>query len=151
MDCIVRPVRETDFRQIIAIDARITGIDKTTYWSDVFDRYGGGRRPSERFFFVATPDGDDDGQILGYVIGEVRAWEFGSAPCGWVFAFSVDPDAREMRIGEQLFEAVSDAFRNAGIRTMRTMVPRDNELHMAFFRSEGMMAGPYLQLEKDLS
>ena len=34
-------------------------------------------------------------------------------------------------------------------RTMRTMVARDNTLHMMFFRSEGMMAGRYLQLLSD--
>jgi hypothetical protein len=33
---------------------------------------------------------------------------------------------------------------------MRTMVARDNRLHLLFFRSAGMVAGPYLQLEKDL-
>jgi hypothetical protein len=33
---------------------------------------------------------------------------------------------------------------------MRTMVARDNRLHSLFFRGEGMMAGPYIQLEKDL-
>jgi hypothetical protein len=30
-------------------------------------------------------------------------------------------------------------------------VARDNRLHSLFFRGEGMMAGPYIQLEKDLS
>jgi hypothetical protein len=30
------------------------------------------------------------------------------------------------------------------------MVARQNQLHMAFFRSEGMVAGPYIQLEMDL-
>jgi hypothetical protein len=30
------------------------------------------------------------------------------------------------------------------------MVARDNRLHLLFFRSEGMMAGPYIQLEKEL-
>jgi hypothetical protein len=33
---------------------------------------------------------------------------------------------------------------------MRTMVARDNRLHLMFFRGEGMMAGPYIQLEKDI-
>ena len=33
---------------------------------------------------------------------------------------------------------------------MRTMVARDSRLPLLFFRSEGMMAGPYIQLEKDL-
>jgi len=36
------------------------------------------------------------------------------------------------------------------VRKMRTMVARANRLHLMFFRSEGMMAGPYLQLEKEL-
>ena len=35
-------------------------------------------------------------------------------------------------------------------RAMRTMVARDNRLHLLFFRGEGMMAGPYIQLEKEL-
>jgi hypothetical protein len=33
---------------------------------------------------------------------------------------------------------------------MRTMVARDNRLHLLFFRSQGMMAGPYIQLEKEV-
>jgi hypothetical protein len=33
---------------------------------------------------------------------------------------------------------------------MRTMVARDNQLHLLFFRGEGMKAGPYIQLEKEL-
>jgi hypothetical protein len=33
---------------------------------------------------------------------------------------------------------------------MRTMVARDGRLPLLFFRSEGMIAGPYIQLEKDL-
>jgi L-amino acid N-acyltransferase YncA len=53
-------------------------------------------------------------------------------------------------VGHRLFAAMSQTFRQAGARTMRTMVARENTLHMSFFRSEGMMAGPYLQLEKSL-
>ena len=33
---------------------------------------------------------------------------------------------------------------------MRTMMARDNHLLMSFFRSQGMMAGPYIELEKAL-
>ena len=38
----------------------------------------------------------------------------------------------------------------AGVSKMRTMVARDGHLPLLFFRSEGMIAGPYTQLEKDL-
>ena len=89
-------------------------------------------------------------RLLGFIIGEVRAWEFGSTPCGWVFALSVDPDARLHGAGRALLEAMSAEFKKAGVGKMRTMVERNTMLQMLFFRSEGMMAGPYIQLEKDL-
>jgi ribosomal protein S18 acetylase RimI-like enzyme len=147
----IRRARASDIALVIDLDARITRIAKPDYWRDIFERYGS-RRLDERFLLVAVADDAAAGgaPLLGYIIGEVRAWEFGSEPCGWVFAFSVDPRAREQHIGEQLFEAISREFRAAGVHIMRTMVARDNQLHLAFFRSEGMMAGRYIQLEKEL-
>ncbi len=144
----VRKVREADIADVIALDARVTGLAKPDYWRSVFDRYGK-RRLGERMFLVAVvPDGA--GPILGFIIGEVRAWEFGSPPCGWVFALSVAPRARLRGIGQALLDALAREFSKAGVQKMRTMVARDNRLHLLFFRSEGMMAGPYIQLEKDL-
>jgi GNAT superfamily N-acetyltransferase len=135
--------------QIIALDERVTGLAKPDYWQDVFVRYGK-RRLGERMFLVAADRQGPAAPILGFIIGEVRAWEFGSGPCGWVFALSVEPRARLHGIGQALLEALSAEFRKAGVDKMRTMVARGNQLHLLFFRSEGMMAGPYLQLEKNL-
>jgi hypothetical protein len=63
---------------------------------------------------------------------------------------SVEPEARLQSVATDLFEAISHEFKKAGVGKMRTMVGRDAQLPMLFFRSEGMMAGPYIQLEKDL-
>jgi ribosomal protein S18 acetylase RimI-like enzyme len=146
----VRRVRAADMPDIIALDERVTGLAKPDYWDDVFQRYGR-RRLAERFFLVAEPrEANARTPILGFIIGEVRAWEFGSAPCGWVFALSVEAQARLHGVGEALFEAISAEFRKAGMDRMRTMVARHNLLHLKFFRSEGMMAGPYIQLERAL-
>jgi len=146
----VRRVRAGDMGAVIALDERVTGLAKPDYWHDVFARYGE-RRLNERFFLVAEPAAANGRpSILGFIIGEVRAWEFGSAPCGWMFALSVEPRARLHGIGQALFEAISLEFIKAGVGKMRTMVSRDNRLHLMFFRSEGMMAGPYIQLEKEL-
>jgi ribosomal protein S18 acetylase RimI-like enzyme len=145
----IRPVRAADIAQVIAIDERITGLAKSAYWQEAYERYGK-RRPRERFFLVATAADQKAGHILGFIIGEIRAWEFGSAPCGWVFALSVDPGARLHGLGQAMFAAISAEFRKAGVTKMRTMVARDNQLHSLFFRGEGMMAGPYIQLEKEL-
>lgn len=146
----IRRVREADLDHIVGLDERVTELAKPDYWRDIFERYAT-RRVHERFFLVAEASGDTaDFKVLGYIVGEVRGWEFGSEPCGWVFAFAVEPGTRLQGIGEQLFEAISTEFRSAGMKIMRTMVPRQNQLHMAFFRSEGMVAGPYIQLEMEL-
>ncbi|MCP4319604.1 MAG: GNAT family N-acetyltransferase [Hyphomicrobiales bacterium] len=146
----IRAAAKADLDGVAAIDQRVTGNSKPDYWRDLYERYDT-RRTDERFFLIAEPADDaSDKPVVGYILGEVRAWEFGSEPCGWVFAFSVDPDNRLQGVGELLFEAISARFRVVGIKTMRTMVGRENRLHMAFFRSEGMTAGPYIQLEMEL-
>jgi GNAT superfamily N-acetyltransferase len=146
----VRGVRAADMRHVIALDQRVTGLAKPDYWQDIFERYGRRRRADRHFLIAEACASDDRTPILGFIIGEVRAWEFGSAPCGWVFALSVEPKARQHGVGDALFGAISQEFKTAGVTKMRTMVARDNRLHMLFFRGEGMMAGPYLQLEKEL-
>ncbi len=146
----IRSAEAADLDRVAALDALVTGVDKRAYWHDIYVRYTT-RLTDQRFFLLAEQQSSNaEPALLGFIVGEVRAWEFGSEPCGWVFAFSVDPDTRLQRVGEQLFEAVSERFKSVGINTMRTMVARDNQLHMAFFRSEGMTAGPFIQLEKEL-
>jgi len=146
----VRRVRAADVGDIIALDERVTGLAKPGYWNDVFQRYGR-RRLAERFFLVAEQrEAKTRSPILGFVIGEVRTWEFGSEPCGWVFALSVEAQARLHGVGEALLGAICAEFKKAGMNKTRTMVARDNLLHLKFFRSEGMTAGPYIQLERTL-
>jgi ribosomal protein S18 acetylase RimI-like enzyme len=141
----VRPVAAADLGQVIAIDAEVTGLEKTDYWYELFHRYGAGRT-RQRLFLVA----ESEAVIQGFIIGEVRDWEFGSAPCGWVFGLSVRPGARMAGIGARMLEAICDGFRRAGVDTVRTLLARDNSLVLSFFRSQGMMAAPFIPLEKDL-
>jgi ribosomal protein S18 acetylase RimI-like enzyme len=141
----IRPIQADDLDQVIALDAAITDIEKTDYWYELFHRYGV-RGGQQRHFLV----GVQGGQVLGYVIGEVRDWEFGSVPCGWVFGLSVHPDARLTGLGSRLLDAICDGFRRAGVRTVRTLLARDNNLILSFFRSQGMMAAPYIPLEMEL-
>jgi len=146
----IRRAQAADIPAVIALDERVTGLNKRDYWEDSFKRYAQSRR-ADGFFLVAEALDRKAGQpILGFIIGEVRAWEFGSAPCGWVFALSVEPELRLQGVGEALFETISAEFKKSGVRKMRTMVAHDNRLHLMFFRGSGMMAGPYIQLEKDI-
>lgn len=141
----IRRVRRGDLGSIVTLDARVTGIEKRDYWQALYRRYGTPAR-AERQFLVA----DAGGRVVGFVIGEVRDWEFGAPPCGWVFAIDVHPDARLAGIGTRLLEAICAGFRRAGVSKVRTMLARDNNLVLSFFRSQGLMTGPFIPLERDL-
>ena len=140
----IRRARPADLSQVIDIDARITGLRKARYWAGILRRYGG-RKP-QRFFFVA----ETQKRVDGYIVGEIRDWEFGSPPCGWVFGIGVRPDTRLRGTGARLLEEICAAFRRRGVDKVRTLLARDNALVLAFFRSQGMMAAPFIALERDL-
>jgi len=142
---VIRPVQRGDLDQVIAIDATVTGLEKRKYWASVFRRYGAGGHSEQQFLVALARE-----RVVGFVIGEVRDWEFGSPPCGWVFVIDVVPQARLSGVGTKLLEAISASFRRAGVRKLRTMLARDNQLILSFFRSHGMMAGPLLSLEMNL-
>ena len=141
----VRNVQAGDLGDVAAIDLEITRQPKPGYWAEIYQRYGTGRR-QQRFFLVA----DAAGRIEGFVIGEVRDWEFGSPRCGWVFAINVRPKARLAGIGSRLLGAICEGFRHLGVIKVRTLLGRDNQLILSFFRSQGMMAAPFIPLEIDL-
>ena len=142
---VIRPVLRGDLDAVIAIDATVTGLAKRKYWLSVYRRYGAGGRSPQQFLVALA-----QGRVVGFVIGEVRDWEFGSPPCGWVFALDVDPQQRLKGVGTQLLAAISAGFLRAGVRTLRTMLARDNTLMLSFFRSQGLMAGPLMSLETEL-
>ena len=63
------------------IDALHTGAEKRDYWDRIFTRFLAHDDP-ERIGIGTFVEGT----LHGYLFGEVRAFEFGSDPCGWIFA-----------------------------------------------------------------
>jgi ribosomal protein S18 acetylase RimI-like enzyme len=143
----IRQAVIADGPAVVALDAEITGTDKSGYWDDILQLFTGASPRIQRHFLVATGTNDE---LLGYVVGEIRAWEFGSPPCGWVLDLGVSPQHRERGIGSLLLDALAVEMKTAGIATIRTMVLRTDKVNLSFFRGEGLAAGPYIELEKRL-
>ena len=116
-DLVIRAAAAADIAAVSRLDSRITGISQAKYWEDMFERYG---KRTDRFFLIAEPPG---GGVVGFIIGEVRAWEFGSPPSGWIFALGVDPRTRLKKIGSRLFEAICACLAESGVDTVRTCWP----------------------------
>ena len=143
----VHVAEAADIDAVVALDAEITGTEKADYWANVYQQFAGASQRLKRYFLVAKTADD---QLAGFIVGEIRAWEFGSPPCGWVLALSVTPELRERGIGTLLFEALCARMKNDGVTTIRTMVLGNDKVNLSFFRGEGLAAGPYIELERRL-
>ena len=145
IELVIRAAEPGDLDAVIELDAETSGLAKPVYWQTMFQTYVP-VQSGQRYLLIA----DVDGETAGFVVGEVRAWEFGSPPCGWVFALGVSDAHREHHIGSRLMESIFDRFKTDGVLSVRTNVSRHDTLNLSFFRSLGMTAGPYVQLEMSL-
>jgi ribosomal protein S18 acetylase RimI-like enzyme len=135
-----------DLDEVTRIDALHTGEAKPSYWQRVFGEFLG-RDSDPRTFGVGVDGGPG---LAGYLFGEIRAAEFGSEACGWVFAVGVDPAFLRGGTASALLNAACGRFREEGLTTVRTMVRRNDVPVLSFFRSRGFHGGPYVQLELEL-
>lgn len=143
----IRPLTTRDLTAVCRLDARLTGDRKTDYWRAVFARFINTADPSLHVGLAA----EDGGRLVGYLLGEVRAVEFGSDACGWIFAVGVDPAHAQHGVGSALVTEACVRFRAAHVTTVRTMVRRNDVPLLSFFRSNAFVGGAYVQLETHVS
>lgn len=139
----VRPLERGDLADVVALDSVLTGTEKHSYWEGVFER-------------LLSQDGCiglavvADDELEGYLIGEVRAFEFGSDECGWILALGVRPETTRKGRASALLEEARRRFRAQGVGSLRTMVTRTDVPFLSLFRRHGFVGGPFVQLELDI-
>ena len=146
MSFVLRPMRKDDLPSV----------------ADIY-RYHVEREPPRQWVEAASRAMDDpagpplawvaegeDHRIIGYVAGEVRSWEFGSEPAGWITGVGVDGAHRSTGLGRALLTKLLEVLRQREVATVRTMVQRDDVPVLRFFRAAGFAAGPYTEMELSL-
>lgn len=142
----IRTLKVVDLEEVVRIDTLHTGEATADYWQRVFEEYLG---RAGRTKTIGIGIDDEDG-LAAYLFGEVRAAEFGSSACGWVFAVGVDREHLRRRFASLLLADAVKRFRKLGMTKVRTMVARADVPVLSFFRSSGFIGGPYVQLEMDI-
>lgn len=140
----IRPLDELDIGSIVRIDERITGQYRPEVWEQ---RVG--------YYLRRDPDSsrvaEVDGKVVGFMLGDVRAGEFGlEEPSGWVERFGIDPAHRGRDLGTQLFEAMCRHFRESGARVVRTMVDGRDAGVAGFLEAIGFKPSSLQALERRL-
>ncbi|MCL2716293.1 MAG: GNAT family N-acetyltransferase [Alphaproteobacteria bacterium] len=144
-DVDIRPAQVEDVPSIIRLDELVTGKSKPQYWHN-FQAAFAATNPPTRAFLIA----ELDGRLVGFIAGEIRSFEFGTERTGWILEINVDPQVRVQNVGTRLFDEICRFFADADIDRVHTIIERNNDLMVAFFRSQGMMVGRYIEMEREL-
>jgi ribosomal protein S18 acetylase RimI-like enzyme len=140
-------MRASDLSRVEAIYRQLTDRAPPAAWVETARR-ALDDTSGEPLAWVACDEASKE--VLGYAVGEVRPWEFGSEPAGWVIGLATDVTHRHQGVGQCLLERLQHAFAERQVTTIRTMVRRDDVAVLRFFRSAGFTSGPYTELEMPL-
>jgi ribosomal protein S18 acetylase RimI-like enzyme len=139
----IREARPDELPSVIELDAKVTGVKRPDFWLDLSHQRAG----SKTLAIVVAAMGDE---IIGYALGDLRAWPVRAPACGWIYAIGVAAEYRQQKVASALMEAMIDHFAKNGAASIRTMIEVDDHLLMSFLRSFGMTAGPFVELELKL-
>ena len=127
----VRPLSELDLGDIVRIAEKTRGAYQPDLWED-----------RVTYYLRRDPEGsvvaESDGRVVGFMLGDVRAGEFGlEQPCGWIEVIGIDPSEGGKGVGRALGEAMLERFRARGVAKVRTMVDASMPDVESYFRALG--------------
>jgi len=158
-DVVVRPLQIDDLAQMIDIEKVLQ-----RQWREEMPNRSERALKSELKIFRKTMEhhlqhtdpqlrlgAELEGTLVGYIIGEVRLWEFGVGDeVGWINVLAVDPNQQQRGIGRQLGEGLLANMKAKGVHRIRTLTDSYSGEMIAFFRSLGFQIITMLPMEKRL-
>jgi GNAT superfamily N-acetyltransferase len=150
-DVRIRPLTRDDVDSLVGIVAGIGRAsppgeaDARSYLRETVERHIDRNEP------LMNIAAELDGKLVGFVIGEVRAWEFGQKEkTGWIKVLGVDPEFQGKGVGRKLGQALLDNFRASGITSVRTLVNWYEGDLLSYFRTLGFNVLNMIPLESKL-
>lgn len=142
MNVTVRRMSPQDTDAILKINEKITGRPHEAQWeSRIIDLLA--RNP------LGCLVAEAEGKIAGFVLGDIRGWEFAIPKSGWIEIVGVDPDFQGKGVARALIEKLGLYFRNHNVEQVLTMVNWNDAGLVGFFRALGFERSEFIVLEKE--
>ncbi|MDP2660257.1 MAG: GNAT family N-acetyltransferase [Dehalococcoidia bacterium] len=138
---VIRTLSKDDVPAILEIDSKITGSPHSSIDSEKIHYYL--RNP------LVCWGAEVRGALVGFMLSDVRGWEFGASESGWIEIMGVDPAFQRRGLGRAMLNAILDELKKKGVKTVR-VVARWYDPILTFFRTEGFQQGELLSVQKDL-
>ncbi|OGW12851.1 MAG: hypothetical protein A3G93_02555 [Nitrospinae bacterium RIFCSPLOWO2_12_FULL_45_22] len=141
---IIRQMKLEDIPYIIRIDEKIVGHPNEAKYRDKIPGYIA-RCPE------ACLVAEVEGTVVGFLLGDIRGWDFGVPLSGWLEILGVDPYWQGKGIGKKLTQAFLEYCKGNGIESVQTMVNWNEGDLIDYFRALGFKRSEYLNLQKKLT
>jgi len=138
-----RKINTRDVPQIIAIQESIRQKKVSRKWVQMVKNH---LKKQDGVGFIASKDG----QVVGFIIGEIKGEGFGLEQSGWINWVGVHPRQMGVGIGQALAEKLFEFFKKKGILDVYTAVRWDAADMLSFFKSIGFDRSTFINLIKRL-
>jgi ribosomal protein S18 acetylase RimI-like enzyme len=134
-------MRTQDSEAVLRVDEKITGKPHEAQWeSKIIEHLSN----NPLGCLVAEADGD----VVGFILGDIRGWEFGIPKSGWIEIVGVDPEFQGKGVAKALIEKLNVYFQNHNVEKVRLMVNWNDGGLVSFFRAVGFERSEFIILEK---
>jgi flavin-dependent dehydrogenase/ribosomal protein S18 acetylase RimI-like enzyme len=142
-DLRVRRMNVGDIDEVLRLTSEITDKPHAAYYASLCDAYV--KRSPDTCLVAETA-----GRVVGFVLADVRGWEFGATLAGWLEVIGVEPVYQGRGVSRALLDELFASFRRAGVTVVNTMVNWNDGDLIDYFRANGFERGDYLNLVRRL-
>ncbi len=140
----IRQVTPGDFPAILAIDRKIVGRERARSYQQHVARY------LDNYFPPLSHVAVIGEQVVGFILGDIRGWEYGLAPSGWIDIMGVDPEHHRQGVGLALVRAFASQCRRRKLSAIHAMVRGTDRRLQGFLRDAGLQKGPLVDFYSPL-
>jgi ribosomal protein S18 acetylase RimI-like enzyme len=139
----IRDMQRDDVKHIIAIDKRIIGKERAPSWQQKVELY----LETYPLKCLVAKVGD---KVVGFLLGDIRGWEYGLPSSGWLEIVGVDPEYQGGGIGKKLVAAFVDYCRSGGVKSVYALIRDDDKRLAKFLRAAGLKRGHLVNFEQQV-
>jgi len=143
----IRLMEADDLDAVLAIDEKILGSSRRGYYEMKFERLF----RSDEYLPTSLVAEDADGQLIGFVMGQLYLGEFGIfQEEASLDTIGVDPDSQHRGVGERLVSEFMDHLKELGVQKVNTLVDMSSGKLLRFFEANQFVPSRTVYLERRL-